>query len=197
VRTILFTAFLFLWLPATAQTNKEQCSSYHFVVAELKNGNSFEKTIGSGLVLKFKGAEDRGWEMTLEDRNGADRIYLANPPIRFNRLQLIHGSYGQTLRDQVSDRKLLFIWKTDEFSKLVNDALWPYNAADPEHAGEKYLNALAAVSLGEIKLHTRSYVTDRKGVLKSISWEVELDVPSEFKSELQKDKAADCPAFRY
>lgn len=188
---------LLLTVPAAAQQPVKTCKSFRFTI-RLKAGQDFEKSIGEGLTLSIEseglseGPGD-GWDISLkkEDR---DYIYPVQVPIRFNPTQFISPSYGQTLKDQTSNRAMKFLWKSDEYeriTKLEEDVLWPYQAKDPDKARDDYLRAVNEASAGELRLKVRRFKS-KKDQLVSIDYDAEIVVPDAFHA-LTPTHPATCP----
>ncbi len=97
--------------------------------------------------------DNRGWVFSLKDPSGRDYIYPVNPALRFNGSQTLGAGYGDTAKQSLSHgRELRFLLDQSDyeaFEPYVDHALWPYNAAGPDHATDQYFGALENDGLEE------------------------------------------------
>lgn len=166
-----------------------RCSAVSLIV-KLDAGKSYAQEVG-GLNFKIK-AEDgkgscNGWSFTLEDAAGNDFIYPVNMPLRFNPSQFLGCSYGLTAKQGLEmKRNMRFILNKRDYlllDPLMRNALWPYSAPDPEHAGEKYLDAISAVRTGLLRLNTVRSRISPDGAIQSATFRVDLTAPTSFRFE--------------
>jgi hypothetical protein len=163
-----------------------RCSAVSFT-AKLDAGNSFAQKVGN-LEFKIRAAHGKalcnGWTFTLEDADGHDFIYPVNFPLRFNPSQLLGCSYGLTARQGLEmKRRMRFILTERDYLRLdplMKDALWPADSPDPEHAGERYLDAIRTVQTGLIRLKTLRFNLSPNELIHSATFRVELIAPGSF-----------------
>lgn len=107
---------------------------------------------------------------------------------------------GETVRRQLEFahvvRFVLTVNDHERMSRLVEDALWPYYAKDPEHAVENYLDALSKIPTGLLVVNAINY--DKLGSSDQVRWmdfDVTVTVPSTFDATGElKWTTAPCPA---
>jgi hypothetical protein len=170
----------------------DSCHSI-IVMGELSAGELFEKPINKNFILKFNpqrmgpNGDVNAWGVALVQADGRNRdyIYPVNPPLRFNPLQIIGPAYGEdtktSLRYPHRMRFLLSKADYDRLWPLVENALWPYNAPDPDKAANQYVKALKSLSTGELNLKILHYQADRAtGSIRHISFRAEINVPKSF-----------------
>jgi hypothetical protein len=176
------------------------CRAVSFTV-ELDAGKSYVQEVG-GLHFKITAADGKGscngWSFTLEDAEGNDFIYPVNMPLRFNPSQFLGCSYGLTAKQGLEmKRSMRFILNEQDYLRLdplMRNALWPYSAPDPEHAGEKYLDAISAVQTGLMRLNTVRYKISPDGLIQSATFRVELLAPESFSfGQGLKPHSTPCP----
>ena len=183
---------------------------------EIVAGQSLEREIGGGLVLKFEpqnfGDEKTvlsGWRVALSpaSQKGStdgtkDFIHPVNPPLRLNPSQDIGTSYGTSAARKLQRAiTYAFVLNMQDYRRIeaaTNDALWPYAAHDPQHADERYLSALAALALGELRFVPLNAITNHAGQgIQRLHFRVEFVAPISFKySRLFSDRPSACPSQR-
>ena len=186
--TIVVSVVLAVFVPLRPQlwAAGNACSSVSFTV-ELGAGKSYVQKVGA-LQFKINAATGKGscdgWSFTLEDADGNDFIYPVNFPLRFNPSQELGCSYGLTARQGLEmKRNMRFILSEQDYLRLdplMRNALWPYSAPDPEHAGEKYMDAVGATQTGLMRLNTVRYRISPDGVIQSATFRVEMTAPASF-----------------
>jgi hypothetical protein len=195
----LFVSCIAVTSSAAAESH---CRSVSFS-GQIHAGEKFSKEIGGGLVLvlapqKFANGPDTsssqlsGWGIGLYLASAKtphdaaqDFIWPVNPPFHFNPIQDIGTSYGITAIEKLKHSILynfVLDWADyDKIGHLASDAIWPYEAKDPDHAGENYLAALNALQLGQIRFSPIRYVTTEKGMsILKLEFRVEIAAPSTF-----------------
>ena len=175
------------------------CRSISFD-GEIAAGEAFVREIGGGLALHLTpttfsdpavDAALDGWNLALLPRAASDksaqedRIYPVNPPLRFNPWQQIGTSYDIAVEEKLKQPLAYAFVPGDAdyraISERAQDALWPYAAAHPEQANEAYLNALAALRLGMIRLEPRGYETVEGGRgIRQLTFTVQVIAPEDF-----------------
>ena len=165
-------------------------------------GHRFLKQIGGRLVLVLspygmpdpidESVQYSGWHIALNPvfASGSpdvaqDFIYPVNPPIRFNPWQDIGPSYGVTAEQKLKNPiDYNFVLSEPDFLKidgLVTDALWPYSAKDPDHADERYLEALEVAQLGQIRFTAiRRVATPQGKSIQFLAFRIQINAPSTF-----------------
>jgi len=200
------TNFLIVLLLATdplthGRATPRRCSAVEFT-ATLSAGDSFRRKLDD-LVFRVKPTKDKGfcygWIFTLEDAAGHDFIYPVNPPLRLNPLQFLGCSYGLTAQQSLEmSRSLRFLLSESDYLQLdplVMNALWPGDAPDPEHAAERYLQALGTVNTGILRLKVVHFEVSADGSVRSAQLKVEFVAPSSFHFDpALKPYPATCPA---
>jgi len=177
--------FWFLASPASTLAQKSgppQCEVVQIAVS-LEKGQAFQQSIGF-LTLKLEPLKPSGWEFSLVDSKGYDYVYPVNPPLRFNGSQTLGAGYGDTAKTSLSHgRELQFLLTRadyENFEPLLDDALWPYQSKDPDHAVERYEEALKKLSTGLLLLTvTRSEISPEDQIL-SAQFKVTLTTPQGF-----------------
>ncbi len=192
-------------LPSPPGQGVAQCNAVT-IRFSLKAGESFHQRIGD---LTFNVQADRaqdspnGWEFSLEDAVGRDMIAPVNLPLRFNPWQILGPGYGLTATDSLkNNRELRFLLRDSDLKvvdPLWHDALWPYSAADPDHAADKYIGALSRLPLGLLRLKILQADIPPDDIVRSASFEAEFVVPAEFQMDtsLEPRPAACPPPFRF
>jgi hypothetical protein len=139
------------------------------------NGSEvFRIALGNRLELRLDPLKDNwGWQAIISPQGSNDDwAYPVNPPLRFGNSQYMGTGYGETAREQLSRaheiRFLLVREDYERISKLVNDALWPYSAKDPENAGSIYLNAIKRVRTGTVLITPVEY--EKSGPSETVAW---------------------------
>jgi len=94
-------------------------------------------------------------------------------------------------------RFLLYSADYDRISPLVTNALWPYNAPDPDKAVDEYLGALKSLTTGKLELTVRAYDADPvTGSIRHISFQARFITPGTFEFDPPlKLKRAVCPSL--
>ncbi len=171
-----------------------RCKEAGFEIS-LKGGQAYARNLGGGLVLKLAPLRRNwGWTIQVEPRNsGDDYAYPLNPPLRSGNSQALGTGYGETARDQLShDHDVRFTLNASEYERifsLASDALWPYQAHDPDKAAQRYLDAIRKARSGLIRLKVRHFATTADGTaVISADFAASVMVPSDF------DLAADLKA---
>jgi hypothetical protein len=184
--------YLAICAVASAQNGASTCRSVRLVV-ELKEGQSFERRIGNGLVFRLapvhlgpKG-EQNGWQIGIvaENTPSNDYAYPVNPPLRFNGLQTLGPSYGDNARTSLSQHHdIWFLLNKADFDRVwpaLNSLLWAYSAAHPDAVTEEYGAALKNTRLGYLKLKAVSYKIDpASDSIRQIKVGAEFIVPYDF-----------------
>jgi hypothetical protein len=179
---------------------------------DLKAGDAYVQEIGAGLELRLtprafaepapgEGKGPDGWRITLEPAAAQqDHIYPVNLPLRFNPRQDIGTSYGivakEKLRDAVAYRFVPSEADYDKIGALLQGALWPYSATDPEHAQENYMTALEGIDTGLIRFRPTRYDLSENGErIRRLAFIVEITAPRDFAflQSLAPEPAA-CPS---
>jgi len=200
VRVAAVVLALFGTLRSQLRASGNSCSAVSFT-AKLDAGDSFAQKVG-GLEFKLTATHGKtscnGWGFSLEDGNGNDFIYPVNMPLRFNPSQFLGCSYGLTAKQGLEmKRSLRFILSEQDYLRLdplMRDALWPGDSPDPEHAAERYLNAIRAVQTGLIRLKTVRYELSSDGLIQSATFRVDLIAPAGFRFDTAlKTYSTHCP----
>jgi len=194
---LLVAAALFL-PPGNQALGAPSCHGI-FLEGDLRAGSTYAQEIGAGLVLRLipqafakpadgdAGGPD-GWRITLEPATAAtDFIYPVNLPLRFNPWQDIGTSYGMTARDKLRSASAIsyrFVVSETDYSRisaLLDGALWPYSAPDPEHAEANYLTAVEALDTGLIRFRPRHYELSANGErIRQLAFTAEITAPLDF-----------------
>jgi hypothetical protein len=131
-----------------------QCNAVAITV-RLQTDQDLQRRIND-LTFKMRRITSTGWVFSLEDAKGRDYIYPVNPSLRLNGSQTLGAGYGDTAKQSLSHgRELHFLLSEtdyDAFVPYLTNALWPYNAPDPEHAIFQYGDALDKLRTGLLRL---------------------------------------------
>jgi hypothetical protein len=172
--------------PSKQPSTPPQCSAVEIVI-RLEAGKDYEQSIGNGLTFKIAAMKDQewGWLLSLEDNAGRDYIYPANPPLRLNPSETLGRGYGDSARQSLGhDRNLRFLLGNADYNRLeplVNNALWPYNAPDPNRAFDEYVTALQNLQTGVLKLKVLAPDIAPDDSVRSAKFHVELVAPQGFR----------------
>jgi hypothetical protein len=194
---VLVATALFL-APAAQAFGAPTCHGIS-LKGDLQAGSAYTQKIGAGLALRLtpqtfaKPAEGEaggpdGWRITLEPAAAAtDFIYPVNLPLRFNPWQDIGTSYGMTAENKLSSASAIsyrFVVSETDYSRisaLLQGALWPYSAPDPEHAEANYLAAIEALNTGLIRFRPRHYELSANGErIRRLAFTAEITAPLDF-----------------
>src|SRR5712675_947718 len=155
--------------------NPTQCNAVTITI-KLRADENFQRRIND-LAFKMQRLSSTGWVFSLEDAKGRDFIYPANPALRFNSSQTLGAGYGDTAKQSLSrGRELRFLLSDldyEAFQPYVTNALWPYNAPDPEHAIGQYLDALDKLRTGLLHLSVIRSDISRDDVVQSAEFGLE------------------------
>ncbi len=185
-RPLVLPVLLWLIFATTAASqsaqNAPQCTSVSLEFS-LKAGESYQRKVGD-LTLQVPAAQN-GWSLTLDDAEGHDYIYPVNLPIRFNPWQILGPGYDLSAKESLKmDRELRFLLNNSDYEfvkPLLTGALWPYSAPDPEHATEKYVDALGRLRTGLLQLKiVRAEVSPDDNV-RSATFRVDFTAPIEYR----------------
>jgi len=191
---------LFLALTASGNAAPQSCRTARFG-GRIDGAAAFQRELGENLRLNLVPlGESQGWTIEIRplDRSD-DYAYPLNPPLRMGNSQWLGTGYSDTAEQRLSYEHLVYFVLNatdyDKIMKLVQDALWPYSAAEPDKAGERYLSALATFPSGNITLRPTKYETENEG--KAVKWmefSVQVITPSSFRlaSDLTSKEIA-CP----
>jgi hypothetical protein len=177
-----------------------QCKSA-ILAFSLKAGEGFQQEIGDlAFALRPDAALGKvnGWTVLMIGEGGNEFIAPVSIPLRFNPSQILGPGYGYSAKDSLQmQRELPFLLSHSDY-ELVNplwqDALWPYNAPDPDRAGDKYVSAIAKLTLGMLKLKVLNADISPDDVIRSASFEVSFVVPSGFHLDPSlKPRPVACP----
>ena len=197
-RTVLLAIVLLAGLPTRLQPPGAACQSVWFS-HELSAKEPFEKAIGGGLIFRLfptglgpKG-ELNGWHMEIVSVQGLrndfishdDFIYPVNLPLRFNGTQIFGANYNDDTRASLSYPHVVrFLLRRKDFDRLstpLENALWPYNAPNPDRAGPDYLDLLKTVATGQLVVKVLSYATEPgTDSLRRMRFRAEFTVPQDF-----------------
>ncbi len=187
---------------AGAQAKMEPLCSAVALTVSLTADEEFQRRINDNLTFKMLPLQEQsGWDFRLEDTAGHDFIYPVNPPLRFNASQTLGRGYGESAKQSLNlDRELRFLLRRsdyDRFMPFVNNALWPYNAPNPERTADEYLAALTKQRTGVLRLKILHAEVGPDDKVRSAKFQVELIAAAEFHFDpsLKPHKAA-CPAQR-
>ena len=165
--------------------NPTQCNAVTITI-KLRADENFQHRIND-LTFKMLRLSSTGWVFSLEDAKGRDFIYPANPALRFNSSQTLGAGYGDTAKQSLSrGRELRFLLSDldyEAFQPYVTNALWPYNAPDPEHAIGQYLDALDKLRTGLLHLSVIRSDISRDDVVQSAEFGLEFIAPGSFHFE--------------
>ncbi len=183
---VALIVWLGMALPLCAQT---RCSAVQFV-AQVESGKGFVRSVGGGLSFHVQALNDDGWFMSVIPQQQAnsekkdDYIYPVNPPIRSNSGQYLGAAYGESTRELVTREKdLRFVLNRldyENITRLITDALWPYNAKDPSAAGGIYLQALEKMPLGNIHYKQLDSRFNTGGRIEFLKFQITVSAPSSF-----------------
>jgi hypothetical protein len=144
-------------------------------VGTVKGGDSFQQPLGNGLILHLDPLKDKwGWEIVVSPQESTrdDWAYPVNPPLRFGNSQYMGTGYGESVKQKLSyPHEIRFLLTNADYSrmsKLVRNALWPYESPPPENAATEYLAALKSVATGIVILTPIDY--DRGGPPETVEW---------------------------
>ena len=194
--------------------SESRCHTITFE-GEILAGQPFKRDIGGGLTLELMpqklGATGAlsGWRIQIMGNSGKmppanrdDYIYLVNLPLRFNPTQDIGTSYGISVEEKL--RYVLtyaFVLNKTDYKKMVyilDDALWPYAARNPERADERYLSTLGTLELGELRFAAlRHLAADRGQSIRELHFRADVTTPRSFKfSPMFAARPSACPSHR-
>jgi hypothetical protein len=217
-RTRIYVATLAIVVATPSPAAETPACRQIAFAGNLKAGDGFVQEIGAGLVLRLRpealaepaAGESKspdGWRLTLEPvsnepkRGVHDYIYPVNPPLRFNPKQDIGTSYGYTAKEKLGDGAIAyrFILSDPDYARidpLLQAALWPYTAKDPEHADENYAMAIEALTTGLIRFRPTKYDLSANGErIRHLAFTVEVTAPQDFAFlPALAPKPAACPA---
>jgi hypothetical protein len=169
-------------LPSQDRSTQTQCTAVA-VSFSLKTGDSFQKSI-CNLIFQMQPLNSTGWMFSLKDTKGHDFIYPVNPALRFNGSQTLGAGYGDTAKQSLShDRELGFLLNEsdyDAFEPFVDHALWPYNAPDPDHAADEYVDALEKLRTGLLRLTILRADVAPDDTVRSAEFKAEFIAPTWF-----------------
>jgi hypothetical protein len=199
VRAFLFACVLAVLAGAAAA---QQCRQAKFA-GRVDAGDNFTQALGDTLEFRIRGekGEDSGWELSVNPRGSDDDwAYVVTPPLRSGNAEYMANGYGQTVREQLArPHEITFVLDEvtyQRMSKLADDALWPYNAKDPDNAASAYFNALHDATTGLLVLKATDY--DKLGASDQARWmqfEATVTVPKTFAvSDELHWIAVKCPA---
>jgi hypothetical protein len=206
---IFVLAFIFLRVGFAPQSEAASCHSVDFN-AQLSAGETLEKPLGHGLIFYMSpdhlgpNGEWNGWSIkiaTAEARND-DYIYPASPPLRFNPAQTFGANYGNDAKASLTyTHEVRFLLSRADYDRLwplLTNAVWPYNAPQPDQAGNEYVKALNSLRTGELKATVLSYELEPgKDSIRRMRLRVRVTAPVEFAfSPELKAKPAHCAAER-
>lgn len=195
--------------------SESRCHTITFE-GEILAGQPFKRDIGGGLMLELipqnfgdAKAALSGWRIEILGNSGKpppasrdDYIYLVNLPLRFNPSQDIGTSYGISVEEKL--RYVLtyaFVLNKTDYKKMVyilDDALWPYAARNPEAADERYLSTLGTLELGELRFAALRHLTaDRGQSIRELHFRMDVTTPRSFKfSPMFAAHPSACPVPR-
>ena len=185
--------------PSQPPNASAPCSAIEMVM-QLEAGKTYSQSIGNGLTFKIVAMKDKGWGwvLSLEDKAVRDYIYPVNPPLRFNPSETLGRGYGKSARESLSyDRKLRFLLNNADFDRLeplLKNALWPYNAPDPDRALNEYVTALHNLQTGVLKLKVLAADVAPDDSVRSAKFHVEFVAPEAFRFEASpRPHPSPCP----
>jgi hypothetical protein len=182
---MLFPAYVYAQpRPPSEQPNTSlQCSAVALVI-RLEAGRNYAQSIGNGLTFKIRAMKEWGWVLSLEDNAGRDYIYPVNPPLRLNPSETLGRGYGDSARKSLSHgRNLRFLLDNADYNRLeplMDNALWPYNAPDPNRALDEYVTALQNLQTGVLKLKILAADLAPDDSVRSAKFHVEFVAPPGF-----------------
>jgi hypothetical protein len=205
IRLFLLVSILSIMAAAQAPVS----GPCHAIVirGELSAGQRFEKAINKELVFRMEPqhlgpkGDLNGWEVSLASSTNINRdyIYPVNPPLRFNGMQILGPSYGENTQNSLGHphrmRFLLSKEDDDRLWPLVENALWPYSAPDPDKAADQYVRALESLTTGELNLTVLSYTADPEtGSVRHIRFRATFIAPRSFEfHNALMPKRSSCP----
>ena len=160
--------------------------------ARVDGAATFQRELGENLSFHLiRLGEREGWTIEVRPLGKTDDYaYPLNPPLRMGNSQWLGTGYSDTAEQRLSyEHVVYFVLNAadyDKIMKLVQEALWPYNAPNPDKAGELYLSALATLPAGSLIVKPVKYETENEG--KKVKWmefSVQVITPSAF--HLAKD----------
>ena len=174
---------------------------------ELQAGAHFEKVIGGDLVFKLEPeilgphGDLHGWQISLAPSHEPDRdyIYPVNPPLRFNGVQTLGPGYGDDTKTSLArPHEMFFLLDRADYDRiwpLLTNALWPYNAPEPDKAGDQYISALKTLAVGQLKITVPAYDADPvNGSIRRINFQAEFTTPTNFELDQPlRPRPAGCP----
>src|SRR5690349_11461582 len=169
-----------------ASAAAQGCRSASFG-ARIEGAAAFHRELGEGLSFHLVPLGEReGWTIEVRPPDKTDDYaYQLNPPLRMGNSQWLGTGYSDTAEQRLSYEHIVYFVLNaadyDKIMKLVQDALWPYNAPNPDKAGELYLSALATLPAGSLILRPTKYETENEG--KKVKWmefSVQVITPSTF-----------------
>ncbi len=126
---LVLVASLLACLGAGKDRAPQKCHSI-LLTAELQAGDEFHRDIGGGLTLRLTYGDLRPnqnvnlWNIEIEpasmsSKKGPDYIYPVNPPLRFNPLQTLGATYGESAKALLSyPHEMRFLLSKDDYDKL-------------------------------------------------------------------------------
>jgi len=145
----------------------------------------FQQRIGALTFSVQRLKDNRGWVFSLKDPSGRDYIYPVNPALRFNGSQTLGAGYGDTAKQSLSHgRELRFLLDQSDyeaFEPYVDHALWPYNAAGPDHATDQYFGALEKLRTGLLRVTILHADVTQDDIVRSAEFKAEFIAPAWFR----------------
>jgi hypothetical protein len=192
-------AVLLVISPLFAQNGPTQleCHSVSFSVT-LQSEGGVRRQVGTHF-FRMQPLRTGGWTFSLEDSDGQDFIYPVNPPLRLHGQQTFGAGYGQTAKQSLAhDRQLRFLLNSSDYEKMkpiVQNALWPDKAPDPERAADQYFQTLAAMPTGLLQLTVLRSDISQADKVRSAGFRVELTAPLDFQFDPSlAPRLTACPA---
>jgi hypothetical protein len=186
-------------LPSKQPSTSTQCSAIEMVI-RLEAGNSYQQSVGNELTFKIAAMknEEWGWVFSLADNAGRDYIYPVNPPLRLNPSETLGRGYGYSARQSLGhERNVRVLLDSADYNRLeplVNNALWPYNAPDPDRAFDEYVTALQNLQTGVLKLKVLAADVAPDDSVRSAKFHVEFVAPEGFRFEASpRPHRSPCP----
>jgi hypothetical protein len=185
---------------ASPAPRPQQCKKAVFS-GSINGGEPYSRELGIGLTLKLVPLKDNwGWEIQVRPHDSDDDYgYPLNPPLRGGNAQYLGTGYGITAREQLShEHELRFLLDAADYQrifKLASDALWPYQAPNPDNAAQLYFDAIAKVRSGLMRLKVTGSETNADGSeVKRMRFDATVIVPSSFEMATDlKSVSAECP----
>jgi hypothetical protein len=82
----------------------------------------------------------------------------------------------------------------ERIALLWRYALWPYNAPDPDGAGQNYLSALRQLQVGLLRVNILQSDVSLEDIARSATFSFEIIAPAEFHFDPAfESKATSCP----